>query len=109
VGVEPKGMVGLSEALIALRSELLAARKEGEGVGGELRFRITEPIELTFQTAVTVDAKATAGVRWWLITAGGEASRESVSTQTIRLKMAPVLHDPGTGKVIDIVEIDDVR
>ena len=102
-------MVGLSEALIALRSELLAARKEGEGVGGELRFRITEPIELTFQTAVTVDAKATAGVRWWLITAGGEASRESVSTQTIRLKMVPVLHDLDNGKVIDIVEIDDVR
>lgn len=45
---EPRGVVGLSEALIALREELLAAWQEGEGEGRRLRFRVPEPIELTF-------------------------------------------------------------
>jgi hypothetical protein len=41
---EPRGVVGLSEALIALREELLAAWQEGEGEGRRLRFRVHEPI-----------------------------------------------------------------
>jgi Trypsin-co-occurring domain 2 len=74
---EPEGLVGLSEALIALREELLAAWQEGEdGETGEtgsrrLRFRIPEPIELTFQTAVTKKVGANAGVKWWLLSLGG--------------------------------------
>ena len=36
---EPEGVVGLSEALIALREQLLAAWQEGEGEGSRLRFR----------------------------------------------------------------------
>ena len=106
---EPKGVVGLSEALIALREELLTAWQQGEGEGRHLRFRIPEPIELTIQAAVTVDAKANAGVKWWLLSLGGEASRESQVTQTLHLKLAPVMYDPQTGQVTDVVEIDDQR
>jgi hypothetical protein len=106
---EPRGVVGLSEALIALREELLAAWQEGEGEGGHLRFRIPEPIELTFQAAVTHEAKASGGVRWWLLSLGGEASRSSEVTQTLHMKLAPVMYDPGTGQASDAVEIDDKR
>ena len=106
---EPKGVVGLSEALIALREELLTAWQEGEGEGRKLRFRIPEPIELTIQAAVTVDAKANAGVKWWLLSLGGEASRESQITQTLHLKLAPVMYDEQTGQARDVVEIDAQR
>lgn len=106
---ESKGMVGLSEALIALREELLTAWQEGEGDDRRLRFRIPEPIELTFQVAVTQEGKANAGVKWWLLSLGGEASRGSQVTQTLRLKLAPVMYDPKTGQARDVVEIDDMR
>ena len=68
---EPRDVVGLSEALIALREELLAAWQEGEGEGRRLRFRVPEPIELTFQAVVTQEGKANAGVKWWLLSLGG--------------------------------------
>lgn len=106
---EPKGVVGLSEALIALREELLTAWQEGEGDGRHLRFRIPEPIELTFQAAVSYDAKASGGVKWWLLSLGGEASRGSAITQTLHLKLAPVMYDPTTGQAREVVEIDDKR
>jgi len=106
---DPRGVVGLSEALIALREELLAAWQEGEGEGRRLRFRVPEPIELTFQAAVTQEGKANAGVKWWLLSLGGEASRGSQVTQTLRLKLAPVMYDPETGQASDVVEIDDTR
>jgi hypothetical protein len=106
---EPSGVVGLSEALIALREELLAAWQEGDGEGRRLRFRIPEPIELTFQAAVTQEGKANAGVKWWLLSLGGEASRGSQVTQTLHLKLAPVMYDPETGQASDVVEIDDPR
>jgi hypothetical protein len=106
---KPRGVVGLSEALIALREELLAAWQEGEGQGRHLRFRIPEPIELTFQAAVSYDAKVSGGVKWWLLSLGGEASRGSEVTQTLHLKLAPVMYDPETGQASDMVEIDDER
>lgn len=106
---EPKGVVGLSDALIALREELLTAWQEGEGEGRRLRFQIPEPIELTFQAAVTQEGTAGAGVKWWLLSLGGEASRGSQVTQTLHLKLAPVMYDPDTGQTSDVVEIDDKR
>ena len=89
------GVVGGADRL---REELLTAWQEGEGDGRRLRFRITEPIELTFQAAVTQERKANAGVKWWLLSLGGEASRGSEVTQTLSLKLAPVMYDPETGQ-----------
>jgi Trypsin-co-occurring domain 2 len=109
MGETARGVVGLSEALVALREELMEAWWEGEGDDRRLRFQIAEPIELTMQAAVTVDAKGRAGVRWWLLDLGGEASRASVSTQTLRLKLAPIMYDPQTGQRTDQVEIDSER
>jgi hypothetical protein len=106
---QPKGVVGLSEALIALREELLAAWQEGEGEGRRLRFRVPEPIELTIQAAVTLEAKASGGVKWYLLSLGGEASRGSVVTQTLVLKLSPVMYDPDTGQATEVVEIDSAR
>jgi Trypsin-co-occurring domain 2 len=89
---DPPGLVGLSDALIRLRRDLLTARDEGAGQG--LRFRFDEPIELVLELATTREGKGSAGVRWWLIDAGGELSRGSAATQRVTMRLS-------------LVEVDD--
>jgi len=100
-----RAQVGLSDALIALRGELLQAWQEGEESDRRLRFRLPEPIELTLQVAATQEGKGSAGIKWWLVSVGGEASRGSTLTQTLSLKLAPVMYDDN-GKRVESVEID---
>jgi hypothetical protein len=45
------------------------------------------------QVGVTRAGKGSAGIRWHVLALGGERSREAVSTQTLRLRLAPVLFD----------------
>lgn len=85
----PSG-VELSEAIEALRSALVRAWWDSQGQ--RVRFKV-EPVELTVQVGVTRAGKGSAGVRWHVISIGGELSRESVSTQTLTLRLAPVLFD----------------
>jgi hypothetical protein len=85
----PKGAVPLAEAIAALRNELLRAWWDRDK---HLRFK-PAPIELTLQVAVTSAGKGTAGVKWWLIELGGELSRQSVVTQTVKLTLDPKLFD----------------
>jgi hypothetical protein len=85
-----QGGVELSEAIEALRRALVAAWWDSQGQ--RVRFKV-EPVELTVQVGVTRAGKGAAGVRWHVISLGGELSRESVSTQTLTLRLAPVLFD----------------
>jgi len=89
----PKGVVPLSAAIQALRLELMRAWSEGQEQS--VRFK-PSPVELTLQLAVTSAGGAKAGVRWWLIELGGEVSRESVVTQTVKLTLDPRLVSSGT-------------
>ena len=91
--------VPVAAAIEALRSELERALTAAQG--RELRFEATS-IELSLQAAVTVSGGAHAGVKWWLIDAGVEGSRESATTQTITLTLAPkvVTADGGTGPAL---------
>lgn len=78
----------LSAAIAALREELLRACWDSSQQS--LRFK-PSPVELTLQVAVTSAGKGKAGVHWWLIELGGEASRESAVTQTVKMKLEPVM------------------
>ena len=82
--------IDLSEVIEALRAALDAAWQEG--AGHRVRFKL-EPLELTVQAGVTRTGKGAAGVRWHVLSLGGERSREAVSTQTLKLRFAPVLLD----------------
>jgi len=84
------GWVGLTEAIEALRAALVAAWWDGQRK--QVRFKV-EPVELTLQVGVTKAGKGSAGIRWHVLALGGERSRESVTTQTLKLKLAPVLFD----------------
>lgn len=85
-GGSPKGAVPLSTAIAALRGELTRAWWDGRHQS--VRFK-PAPVELTLQVAVTSAGKGSAGVRWWLIELGGEVSRESVVTQTVKVTLEP--------------------
>jgi hypothetical protein len=82
--------VGLTEAIEALRDALVAAWWDGQQ--RRVRFKV-EPVELTMQVGVTRAGKGSAGIRWHVLALGGERSRETVSTQTLKLRLAPVLFD----------------
>jgi len=82
--------VELSQAIAELRAALL--RSWWDGHRGLLRFRI-EPVELTLQVAVTRTGKGSAGIKWHVLTLGAERAKEAVATQTLVLRLAPVLLD----------------
>jgi len=86
----PNGVVPLSAAIAALRDELILAWWDGQD--RSVRFK-PSPVELTLQVAVTSAGKGNAGVRWWLIELGGEVSRESVVTQTVKVTLEPRMLD----------------
>lgn len=87
---EQDGWVELSDAIKALRRELTKAWCDGERQ--RIRFR-AEPVELTVQVGVTRTGKGSAGVKWHILALGGERSRETVMTQELKLRLAPVLYD----------------
>jgi hypothetical protein len=91
---EPDGWVDLSDAIAALRRDLTEAWWDGRSE--RVRFK-AEPVELTVQVGVTRTGKGQAGVKWHILALGGEKSREATSSQTLRLRLAPVLYG-GDGK-----------
>ena len=97
------GGVGLAEAIEALRIELVQALA-GAPVGG-VRFR-SGPVELTVEAALTKNFGGKAGIKWWLIEAGGESSRESVVTQTLKITLQPVLVN-ARGEAVDLIIEDE--
>jgi hypothetical protein len=94
----PEGAVPLAAAIAGLRNELLRAWWDRDKT---LRFK-PSPIELTLQVGVTSAGKGSAGVKWWLIELGGELSRESMVTQTVKLTLEPKFFDM-QGQEMDVL------
>lgn len=76
-------LVGLADAIEALREGLMDAFTQG--LGQPMRFK-PEPIELTVQAVVTKDAKGRIG--WSVLGVG--AGYETANTQTVKLKLTPL-------------------
>lgn len=79
-------LIGLAEAIEGLRAEL--TRAMGAGAGKRMRFSL-DPIELILQLGVTQEANGKVG--WKVIELGGK--RETVSTQTLTLRLTPQWRD----------------
>ena len=77
-----KVIVGLADAIKALRSELMQAVSDGWGEW--MRFSL-DPIELTVQAVVTKDVNGKIG--WKILEFG--AKYDSQTTQSITLKLTP--------------------
>lgn len=96
------GGVRLADAIEALRTELVQAMTTAPAEG--VRFR-PGPVELTVEAALTKNFGGEAGIKWWLIEAGGEASRESMVTQTLTITLEPVLLN-ARGEAVDLIISD---
>ncbi|RPF21460.1 trypco2 family protein [Myceligenerans xiligouense] len=84
------GQIELAKAIEALRSELEAARSAGDGKG--LRFEVGS-VDLELQAAVTAEGGGSAGIKWWLLEGGAEASASRATTQTVKLSLTPKIVD----------------
>lgn len=80
----------LSAAIEALRSALERAWVDGQN--HRVRFELA-PVELSMEVGVTRTGKGSAGIRWHVLSLGGEHSKQAANTQTIKLQLKPVMFD----------------
>ena len=78
--------VGLADAVQALRSELTAAMTQG--ADESLRFELG-PVEMEFLLEVRREAGVEAGVKFWVVNAGGTGSVSSGSSHRVTLSLTP--------------------
>lgn len=76
-------MVGLADAIGALRQELLMAMEEGTNT--QMQFRLS-PVELSLQVSVTKEAGGK--IAWHVLGIGGSLS--SATTQSLKIRLEPV-------------------
>ncbi len=92
------GKIPLSEMIESLRSELLEAVAAGET--SPLKFEI-EDVELELKVVVRREAEGRAGIKFWVVDAGGKGKIGDESVQTFRLKLKP---RPASGQVLEVAE-----
>jgi hypothetical protein len=90
--------VPLSEAIEMLRSELDTALTSGDGQ--RVRFDLPE-VTLTLSVVATNETKGEAGVRWWVVNAGGSTASGYQQTQTLTLTLRPK-HVSADGQAADL-------
>lgn len=97
--------VPLAGAVEALRAELETAISAGRQ--SPLELELTS-IEVDLQVAVTTERSGKAGVKWWILEAGGEAKGGRSTTQTLRLSLTPRIRGPhGVAGPVLLDEDDD--
>ncbi len=87
-------MIELSKMLAKLRSELFDANAASEG--STIRM-LVEEAEIELKLSVQEDAKAEGGLKFYIFNVGGSATSGSTETQTLRLKLKPVVQPPDGG------------
>jgi hypothetical protein len=97
--------IPLASAIRALREELVDAVRAAEWE--ELRFALG-PVELELQVQAAGGTSGNAGIRFWLVSAGGERSRTSAATHTVRLTLTPV-HASAAGDERDILVASELE
>jgi hypothetical protein len=78
--------VPLAEAIRALRREIVVASRAGKDE--DVRFKLG-PIELEFALEVSREAGGDAGLKFWVVSLGGQAKRGSATTHTVKLVLTP--------------------
>lgn len=84
--------VGLSDAIAALRAELVTAMAAGQSE--VLHFELG-PVELEFTVDVRKDGGADAGIRWGVVSFGVTGSVGSAAGHRVKLVLQP--KDAGSG------------
>jgi hypothetical protein len=90
-------LIPLPKMLAQLRSDLFAARAEGEDK--TLRF-LVEDIELELQMATTQEKEGGIGIKFWVLNADAKGKDSAVATQKLKLRLKAVQEvvNPDTGE-----------
>ena len=80
----------LSDAIEALRDDLAKAWFDGQN--RRVRFKV-EPVELTVQVGVTKTGEGSAGIKWHILTLGGQRKHETATTQVLKMRLEPLFYD----------------
>ncbi|MFF4779099.1 trypco2 family protein [Microtetraspora fusca] len=95
--------VGLADALKSVRVELAEAMAAGEGE--RLKFDVG-PVELEFVVELRRDVEAKAGVKVWVVEAGGSGTVSRGSTHTLKVTLNPVDSTSGRSpRVNDSIDV----
>ena len=76
--------IPLAAAISNLRAELVRAMEDG--ANQVVRFRL-KPIELELNLAISHDAEAKGGVKFWVIDAGASGKYSNAMTQKLKLTL----------------------
>lgn len=82
----PEPWVGLSDAIAALRAELVTAMAAGQSE--VLHFELG-PVEMEFTVDVHKDGGADGGIRWGVVSVGAKASAGSAAGHRVKLVLQP--------------------
>ncbi len=95
-------MVGLGEAIDALRAEIVGAMT---GSANEpVRFRV-DSLELELQVTATESEGLDGGVKFWLFSAGGSKNSDSAVVHKVTLQLTAVT--AGGGEVLTSDDTDE--
>lgn len=93
--------LALASVIAALRQELLTAQVAADGQS--LPLRLGE-VKIEASVVVTREAEGHAGIRFWIIEAGGAGSRTDADTQRVTITLHPAT-DFEVGRPTDGVPI----
>lgn len=94
----PAGALPLADAIASLRAELERAMTAARATEEGLRLD-AQAVQLTVEVTATTTGTGRAGIRWWLLDAGGEASHARATTQSVTLTFVPTVPDADGGRV----------
>lgn len=89
--------IGLSDAIAALRAELVTAMAAGQSE--VLRFELG-PVELEFTVDVHKEGGADAGIRWGVVSFGATGSARSATGHRVKLVLQP--REAGSGRNAEV-------
>ncbi len=90
--------IALAEILVGLRRELEEAKRQA--ADENLKFKV-EDIELELRVGATATGGVKGGVKFWVYNAEAKGEISSAATQTLRLKLTPVVENDGDLLVAD--------
>ena len=95
--------IGLGETLQLLRDEIVNSMTAA--AGQPVRFRI-DSVDVELKFTVTNTVGADGGVKFWVVTAQGKASRESSAEHTVTLHLSTLTSSGGevlTGDALETI------
>jgi hypothetical protein len=92
-------VIPLADTIRALRAELNRAMVDGKDE--EIRFELSEAVELDLQVQISYQGGAEAGIKFGVVSIGAKGEASTARTHTIKLKLMPELRSGGRVRVKD--------